>query len=753
MELVELDCSPRLTPRNFEREATTSELNRPNRPPCLSVPADSSPSSPTATRELSLATGSDFTDDSRRAQTKKGQSDIMRLLRRKRTTSSSSDADDDLPRTPTSPKSSPRMYGTPLIGKIPLTPLTKTSPRSEQRASWGGDQLIGGKYNVTSKDKSVLERISHRAHRHGARVRKPHEVFVELEELKADGEGLEWEETARWIKFEEDVEGGGWGRPHISALTFHSLSALRKTLESGCILLDVEGDDFPSIVRVIVTELVTSGMLPVECVEPVTQVLYKRHKHASHITLWEKLKKSASRGGDENSRSHTSTGLNPLAREGEDGEGGVRLEERRRPGILRTLPQKVASNQSVSSSGSKATNKKVLFNISSGTSLHNGTEIVEMSPATEVDNKELITTPNPPLAKTHHHHHHSGSDFLRNWLEEGVMDKIPEGAESLTVLVGGVKFLSEPIVAFVRLAQSHLLGDLTEVPVPVRFIYFLLGPEDSDLDYHEVGRAMATLMSDKHFHEVAYTALMADDLLDAIDVFLDDSIVLPPGDWDENLLLPVMHQRNEMRKRKESKVREHERRTLFAVDPLRHSRRPFGGMWADIKKLVRRYPSDLRDMFHIQTFVSIIFLYVAFLAPAIAFGGLMEEVTGNLIGETETLLMTGLSGVFYGLAACQPLTILAFTGPLLLFEEIVFAFSRQFDIPYLEWRAVIGIWLMLLLILCALSEITFLVTKFSRFSEEILMWIVAIFFTYEATKSIIGVTCFFWKNRALFFRL
>ena len=33
------------------------------------------------------------------------------------------------------------------------------------------------------------------------------------------------------------------------------------------------------------------------------------------------------------------------------------------------------------------------------------------------------------------------------------MDKIPENAESLTVLVGGVKFLKEPIVAFVRLEQ------------------------------------------------------------------------------------------------------------------------------------------------------------------------------------------------------------------------------------------------------------------------------------------------------------
>ena len=46
---------------------------------------------------------------------------------------------------------------------------------------------------------------------------------------------------------------------------------------------------------------------------------------------------------------------------------------------------------------------------------------------------------------------------------------------------------------------------------------------------------------------------------------------------------------------------------------------------------------------------------------------------------------------------------------------------------------------MLILILCAVSEITFLVTRFSRFSEEIFMWIIAIFFTYEATKSIIGV--------------
>ena len=48
---------------------------------------------------------------------------------------------------------------------------------------------------------------------------------------------MEWEETARWIKFEEDVEEGSgrWGRPHISALTIHSLIDLRRGLEKGTV--------------------------------------------------------------------------------------------------------------------------------------------------------------------------------------------------------------------------------------------------------------------------------------------------------------------------------------------------------------------------------------------------------------------------------------------------------------------------------------------------------------------------------------
>ncbi|CAG7718708.1 unnamed protein product [Allacma fusca] len=56
------------------------------------------------------------------------------------------------------------------------------------------------------------------------------------------------------------------------------------------------------------------------------------------------------------------------------------------------------------------------------------------------------------------------------------MRKIPAGAEASNILVGEVDFLEKPLSAFVRLSQAVVLGDLTEVPVPTRFVFVLLGP-------------------------------------------------------------------------------------------------------------------------------------------------------------------------------------------------------------------------------------------------------------------------------------
>lgn len=77
------------------------------------------------------------------------------------------------------------------------------------------------------------------------------------------------------------------------------------------------------------------------------------------------------------------------------------------------------------------------------------------------------------------------------------MKKVPPGAEASNILVGEVKELTREIMAFVRLHKAVMLPDLTEVAVPTRFIFMLLGPSGNQQKYHEIGRSIATLMSDE----------------------------------------------------------------------------------------------------------------------------------------------------------------------------------------------------------------------------------------------------------------
>lgn len=87
--------------------------------------------------------------------------------------------------------------------------------------------------------------------------RSPHEVFVQLDELHGAGEDREWKETARWIKYEEDVEEGAdrWGKPHVASLSFHSLLNLRRCLETGVVLMDLEEKDLPGVAYRVVEQV------------------------------------------------------------------------------------------------------------------------------------------------------------------------------------------------------------------------------------------------------------------------------------------------------------------------------------------------------------------------------------------------------------------------------------------------------------------------------------------------------------------
>lgn len=111
----------------------------------------------------------------------------------------------------------------------------------------------------------------------------PHAVFVQLDELHGVGEEREWKETARWIKYEEDVEEGSdrWGRPHVASLSFHSLLNLRRCLETGVCLLDLEEKDLPGVAYRVVGQMVLEELIQEVDKPTVMRALLLRHRHVN----------------------------------------------------------------------------------------------------------------------------------------------------------------------------------------------------------------------------------------------------------------------------------------------------------------------------------------------------------------------------------------------------------------------------------------------------------------------------------------
>lgn len=108
-----------------------------------------------------------------------------------------------------------------------------------------------------------------------------HPLFSEMEELVKEGDEMAWKETARWVKFEEDVEEGGnrWSKPHVATLSLHSLFELRSLLLNGTVMLDMEAVSLEQIAELVCENMVNSGTLPVEARDKVIDALLKRHKH------------------------------------------------------------------------------------------------------------------------------------------------------------------------------------------------------------------------------------------------------------------------------------------------------------------------------------------------------------------------------------------------------------------------------------------------------------------------------------------
>ncbi|XP_034411096.1 anion exchange protein 2a [Cyclopterus lumpus] len=511
--------------------------------------------------------------------------------------------------------------------------------------------------------------------------RTPHEVFVELNELVIDrNQELQWRETARWIKFEEEVEEETerWGRPHVASLSFRSLLELRKTISHGAVLLDLKQKTLPGIAQQVVEQMVISDQIKAEDRANVLQALLLKHSHPS----------------DEKDHSLFSRYIS-------------------------------------------AANMATLMDRHNGQSEPSINLTNHKESDGEKSKKEAL-----PISLSRSKH------------EVKLMEKIPERAEATVVLVGSVGFLEQPSMAFVRLQEAVLLESVLEVPVPVRFLFLLLGPPTANIDYHQIGRSISTLMSDKLFHEAAYQADDRQDLLTAINRFLDCSVVLPPSDVGGNELLRSVarFQREMLRKREEEQSSKlQERQTIVQPvgdslvpskpgdEPLRRSGRLFGGLIKDVTRRYPQYLSDIRDALNPQCMAAIVFIYFAALSPAITFGGLLGEKTEGLIGVSELIVATAMHGIVFSVLGAQPLLVIGFSGPLLVFEEAFYTFCKANGVEYLTGRVWIGFWLVLIVLLTVAFEGSILVRFVSRFTQEIFSFLISLIFIYETFAKLVKI--------------
>lgn len=298
-----------------------------------------------------------------------------------------------------------------------------------------------------------------------------------------------------------------------------------------------------------------------------------------------------------------------------------------------------------------------------------------------------------------------------------------------------------------------------------------MGPKNIELDYHEVGRSIATLMSNHHFHEIAYKADDRKDLLSAINEFLDDSIVLPPGNWERQELLPIEElkaksERIRNRKAKALKTKtmntmntdkqiiaDEEKRLLAAAEastggdgggkkppsPLERTGKLWGGVVNDIKRRYPMFKSDITDGINTETLAASLFMYFAALSTAITFGGLASEKTYNLIGISETLISQCVVGVIFHALCGQPLTIVGTTGPLLLFDEAMYQFCQANNYSFLTVRVYVGIWLTVIALAVSAFEGSTLVRLFTRFTQEIFSALITLIYLVETAMKLVSI--------------
>ncbi|KRY85071.1 Sodium-driven chloride bicarbonate exchanger [Trichinella pseudospiralis] len=513
-----------------------------------------------------------------------------------------------------------------------------------------------------------------------------------------------------WVKYEEDVEEGGnrWSKPHVATLSLHSLFELRSCLMNGVVILDLDATELETVIEHTIKTLLSEGLLKQSAVNTVREALLSKHKHQYEQNKVHKEGMSSGQSFLQTVRSIADIG--------------------RSLSHAKNMTPSVVESSAVSQIPAPVS--PTALNVPDiGLNKLSGTALSAKQGSRVMDGSDITAKGNYHLYK-----------------------KLPRGAEASNVLVGQLSSLDNYISAFIRLNKACHFNNLTEVPVPTRFMFILLGPEGHKLKYREIGRAISTLMSDEVFCDVAYQARNREDLLDGIDEFLEQVIVLPPGEWDPKIRIepPTSVPSQEARKKLIPKKEDADGSQNNNLDDdipgghgkdiaLKRTHKLFGGLMADIKRKVPWYVSDFKDAFNLQCVAAFLYMYFAMLAPIVTFGGLLEEATDRNLAAIENLFSGAICGTLYSLFAGQPLTMIGSTGPVLIFERVVFDLCKKASLDFLSVRFWINTWSGVILVIIVAFDASAMVSYITRFTEESFSALISFIFIYESIAKLIKI--------------
>ena len=604
-------------------------------------------------------------------------------------------------------------------------------------------------------------------------VSSPDECFVEMLTLHRHGRGtkahVEWHETARWIKYEEEFEAdvGRWGHPQVSSLNFGSLRTFQRMFSVGdALLLDVPPGacfSYHSVLLSISDQLHRAGALSGSEAREFREVLISPYVHheqlaRAHANLTAVSSFLKHRGSGKSRKQQLLHVHRPSPKEPARRAESLGVTTTPQEQVLRQthkplrrsstdIPLSGGHNNRDSTGKSTCVADYPVKHQAHGYESIDGDIVSKQalsrnSSGDSSGSADRLVAHQPHIAQIYHE---------ISVAQEELLMKLPVNAESAGVLVGEVDFLTSPLVVLVRLAVPCVLGDFIEIPLPTRYIAIVLAPKTfwSTSCVHELGRAFSTLLADSACRLELEKASVGEHVCSLVDTFLDSTVVVQHGNYEDTLLLHGIKDQlpmtddsaeREIRntRRRQPKKTDEARHAIDRSndDPLARSGRPFGGMILDLRRLGRRYLSDFRDAMNIQCVITMIVMYFGMIAPLIAFGSLLGEKTYNSLGLGETLISASFGGVVFALFAGQPMMFISVTGPMAVFETAVYRFCADYDIDFLAFRFWTGMWLFIVLLIIVATDSSHFIRRFTQFTEETFTALVAFIFIYESISTI-----------------